>query len=417
MDHHDESVRRNYRWNFTVNAADLSFVNLARAFVFSTTILPIYVSYLTSSTILIGLIPAILEVGFMLPQIFMARRAEALMRMKPFVVKVSVWERIPYLIVGATILLLPRAPAWLSYAILALNIAVASGSGGLATPAWKTMLGKIIHPDRRGMLISLGIGIGGLMGIAGAYLTRFLLVRFPYPRSYAYCFGLAFAGQAISWLFLTLNREPSRNLNPSHNSLREYLKGLPWFLREDRKFSFFLISQTFLILGTLAITFYVLYGRERLGITDGFAATLTMVALASQSIGTPVIGWFSDRFGHKRAIVATSILGIASILIMLVLPGPYWLLLVFALATLSVSGRKVALFAVTMEFGRIEKLPTYTAVAGTLLSIPTLLAPILGGWSVELFGYLPSFVIALVLSLVGTVMTVGGMRDPRKQRR
>ena len=353
----------------------------------------------------------------MLPQIFMARRAEALTRMKPFVVKVSVWERVPYLIVGATILLLPRAPAWLSYAILALNIAVASGSGGLATPAWKTMLGKVIHPDRRGMLISLSIGIGGLMGIAGAYLTRFLLGRFPYPRSYAYCFALAFGGQAISWLFLTLNCEPSRNLNPSHSSLREYLKGLPWFLREDRKFSFFLLSQAFLILGTLAITFYVLYGRERLGITDGFAANLTIVALASQSIGTPIIGLFSDRFGHKRAIVATSILGIASILIMLVLPGPYWLLLVFALATLSVSGRKVALFAMTMEFGRIEKLPTYTAVAGTLLSIPTLLAPILGGWSVDLFGYRPSFVIALVLSLVGTVMTLGGMRDSRKQRR
>ena len=415
-EHYDESVRRNYRWNFAVNVGDLSFVNLARAFVFSTTILPLYVSYLTSSTILIGLIPAILEVGFLLPQIFMARRTETLERMKPFIVRVSVWERVPYLIIAATMLLLPQAPVWLSYTLLAINITVASGSGGLATPAWKTMLGKIIHPDRRGMLASLGIGIGGLMGIAGAYLTRFLLGRFPYPRSYAYCFALAFTGQALSWLFLTFNREPSRNLNPTHGSLREYLRGLPSFLRENRDFAFFLLSQIFVILGTLAITFYVLYGRERLGISDEFAATLTMVALASQSLGTPVIGWFSDRFGHKSAIVGTTILQIAALLIMLILPGRYWLALVFVLSTLSVSGMKVARFGITMEFGRIEKLPTFTAIAGTLLSIPTLLAPVLGGWFVDVFGYRPSFVIALVLSLIGMIMTLRGMRDPRKEK-
>ena len=32
-----------------------------------------------------------------------------------------------------------------------------------------------------------------------------------------------------------------------------------------------------MILGTLGVTFYVVYGREAFGVSDAFAATLTMV--------------------------------------------------------------------------------------------------------------------------------------------
>ena len=63
-----EVIRRNARWNFWVNIGDLSFVNLAGSFVFISTILPLYVSYLAESRVLIGLIPAIYLVASHVPQ-------------------------------------------------------------------------------------------------------------------------------------------------------------------------------------------------------------------------------------------------------------------------------------------------------------------------------------------------------------
>ena len=69
-------IEKNRRWNFLANAADLTSVNLAQAFVFSTTILTLYATYLTSSAVLIGLIPAIQQVGYLLPQLLSANRAE-----------------------------------------------------------------------------------------------------------------------------------------------------------------------------------------------------------------------------------------------------------------------------------------------------------------------------------------------------
>ena len=95
-----QAIRRNAGWNFWVNVGDLSFVTLAGSFVFISTILPLYASYLTDSRILIGLIPAAYLVASHGPQLFMAARAEALGRKKPWVVRVSVFERVPWLILG-----------------------------------------------------------------------------------------------------------------------------------------------------------------------------------------------------------------------------------------------------------------------------------------------------------------------------
>ncbi len=413
---YDSYIRENGRWNFFANVADLSAVNLAKAFVFSTTILPIYASHLTSSSILIGLIPAILEVGFLLPQIFVARKVETFDRMKPFVVKVSIFERVPYLVLALSVFLWPGAPRWFAYGVLALSITVASGSGGVATPAWKTMLGKVIAPDSRGLLFSMGMGIGGFLGVGGAFLTRWILNRFDYPYSYGWCFALAFAGQALSWVFLTLNREPPRRMRSSRESFSDYFRRLPSVLKNDGNFFRYLIGQLFMILGTMAASFYVLYGAERLGVTEGFAATLTMVALVSQSAGTPLIGRLSDRFGHKLMSELSALMGIGGLVALLLAPTPAWLGVTFVLMNLGRAAMAVTRMSITMEFSPIEDLPTYTALAGTLLAVPTFVAPVLGGWFIGLFGYRTTFFIAIGTALAGFIISRKGVTDPRVQR-
>jgi MFS family permease len=408
-----ESYRkRNFSWNFFANAGDLTAVNLARSFVFATTVLPLYTSYLTDSAVLIGLIPAILEVGFLLPQVFMAQKAEKLDIMKPFVVKVSIFERVPYLVISLFILFYPAAPNWAAYGILILGIATASGSGGLATPAWKTMLRKVIHPKRKAMVFAIGMGLGGFLGIGGAYLTRRILATVEYPISYGYCFGLAFIGQAVSWLFLTLNREHSKDMATVHQSTGDYFKALPGILRASPNFTRYLIGQTFLIFGVMVASFYIVFARFKLGVDDEYAATLTMAALISQSAGSPLLGWISDKIGHKFMSEACAVFGILSLLLIMVAPTPGWLIVVFILMNLSVAGQKLSRMSITMEFSPVERLPTYTALSGTLMGIPTFLAPIICGWIIEGAGYMTAFIVALVFSVIGFGISRFGVIDP-----
>jgi len=70
-----------------------------------------------------------------------------------------------------------------------------------------------------------------------------------------------------------------------------------------------------------------------------------------------------------------------------------------------------------MEFGRAERLPTFTALSGTLLGIPTLVAPVLGGWIIDTAGFTPLFAASLVTALAAWAVLRWGVADPRMSRR
>src|SRR5512146_893063 len=65
-------VRRNLRFNFTIGMLDGGFFGLGMGFASFSAIIPLFVNHLTSSALLIGLIPAIHNIGWQLPQLLMA---------------------------------------------------------------------------------------------------------------------------------------------------------------------------------------------------------------------------------------------------------------------------------------------------------------------------------------------------------
>ncbi len=413
---YNDFVEKNRKWNFFANAADLSAVNLANVFIFSTTILTLYATYLTSSAILIGLIPAIGQVGYLLPQLLSANNAERLSKKKPFVVKVSIIERVPYFFVTLGIFLIPGAPAWLSYVILAFSMGIATGAAGIATPAWKAMLGKIIHPDRRGALFAYGLSVGGFLGIGGTLLARWFLNTYAYPVSFAYCFLFSFIFQMVSWIFLTFNREPEKKPELDQVTHTDYFKRLPGIIRSNPNFAYYLLAMYLIVFGQMAVSFYIVYARYAFAVSDGFAADLTLVALVSQSISTPLLGAVGDRMGHKFLAELSCLFGMAALVLMLVIPSVNWIYLVFLLLNLGMSGLKISRGAITMEFSTEGQMPTFVALSGTLVGVPTFIAPIAGGAVLDAFGYTPLFATALVFSLIGVLVLKYKVRDPRVRR-
>lgn len=68
-----ERLEGTYRRNFVAFLADGVLFTVAMGLISSTTVLPEYVRRLTDSDILIGLTSSMFEVGWLLPQLFMAR--------------------------------------------------------------------------------------------------------------------------------------------------------------------------------------------------------------------------------------------------------------------------------------------------------------------------------------------------------
>src|SRR4030065_2648080 len=94
-----EAVQRDkhFPFNFLFNVIEGGAFGFALGFASFTTIIPLFVSSLTDSAILIGLIPAIHVLGWQLPQLFTARSVSQRKHYKSMVLFLTVQERLPYL--------------------------------------------------------------------------------------------------------------------------------------------------------------------------------------------------------------------------------------------------------------------------------------------------------------------------------
>jgi MFS family permease len=141
-----------------------------------------------------------------------------------------------------------------------------------------------------------------------------------------------------------------------------------------------------------------------------------MAALISQAGGSLLLGRFSDLLGHKWINQLGAILGAGAAALMLFIPNPNWLFPVFILMNLSLAGLRISRMSITMEFGSLDKLPTFVALSNTLLAVPMLLAPVAGGWIIDIFGYRWLFIVAITFYMIGWFMLWRGVQDPRIKR-
>jgi len=109
----DNQVQKHLKHNLIVNLVDGAFFGMGWGFGSFGTMIPLFVSRMTDSALLIGLIPAIHAVGWQLPQLFMAGAVSRLRRYKPMVMWLTMQERLPYLglVVIAFFLESPRLAA------------------------------------------------------------------------------------------------------------------------------------------------------------------------------------------------------------------------------------------------------------------------------------------------------------------
>jgi MFS family permease len=415
IEQYDREVERNFRWNFSVNLLDISFIMLGLSLVSRETVIPLLVSQLTPSTVAIGLVSAVYGLGLYLPQLIGAGYSEGMALKKPFV---ALWgglgERMPYLLIGVALLLLAEPAPMAALVLLILLLGVSGASAGFATPAWFDMIAKVIPLQRRGLFTGLGHGLGALMGVAGAAVIGVVLVRLPFPQSYAALFILAFAAMAISWVGLALNREPpSRQVRPAA-PLASYLRRLPAVLGGDRNFARYLWAMTVARIGTMAGGFFLVYGAERFQLGGAEVGLLTGVLIGAQALLNPLWGILGDRRGHKVVLVCGAAALALGALAAALAPAWPWLIGAFVLLGAFLAADSASFLTIIPEFCPEGERPTYIGLANTLLAPVTTLAPLAGGWLAALFGYPPMFGLAALVAGIGTVMLALWVREPRR---
>lgn len=410
----DPGVVKHFKRNFFANVMDAGFWFFGDSFVAAYTILPVFMSTLTDSLILIGLMPALASAGWFLPQVFFAKHLESKKQRLPIVLKLGLFERFPYMFLAIGAFMIPKLEQGVAVILFLVIYIIITFSSGLVALPWQELIATVIPVSHRGRYWGLSLMLGKLMGLVGAGVAGFLLANVEYPLNYAYIFGLGFINISISYVFLMLNIEPEieRSVSPTNKDLSVWRR-IESILRADKNFLMFLINRWVLFLGSMGLGFISLYGIQKFNLPLSYSAIFTIVMLVAEIVGFGVWGFLGDKKGYRSVLVSSNMFLILGLLMIIFMESLWGVYLAFGIISIAHAGEYIADQNIAMEFGKEADRPTYIGMSKTLTGPFLLIAPIIAGGLVNFLGYQSMFLISLIISILAFVIIKFLVVEPR----
>jgi MFS family permease len=413
---HQALVERHYRWNYAINLVEGIAFWLSLSFLSASTIVPLFISKLTSGTVAIGLAAMLAQGGWYLPQLVSANWIERLPRRKPVVVNFGLWlDVLPaWLLVIAALM----AGRWARLALVLFLLFYAwryLGSGMVAT-AWQDLIARVIPTTRRGGFWGLTSAIGTVVGLGASATSAWLLAFYAFSANFVIIFGLAALTNTFAWFSLSLTREVAQPVTSPRQSQRQYLANLRPLLRQDAPFRRFLVARALLGLAGMGLAFVAVAAVQHWEVSDATVGIYTAVLILGQGLGSLVFGTLADRHGHKLSLEGAAALYALAFALAWLAPAVGWYYVAFAFLGASYGAQMNSGILMVLEFAEPKRRPTYIGVAGTLLGLVSMAAPLLGAWLAGIdYGLL--FAASAAISLVAWGAMHWGVQEPRQRVR
>jgi MFS family permease len=410
----DKPERKTYVHNVIYNLLDGTFFGFALGFASFTTVIPLFVATMTSSAVLIGLIPAIHNVGWQFPQLLTANRISRMERYKPYVMLMTLNERLPFVGLAIVSFLLPQIGSKIALIFTFLLLIWQGMGAGMTANAWQLMISKVIPADSLATFFGGQSAAANLLASVGAILAGIILGKLNSAYSFALCFLSAVVMLIISWICLNQTREFPRIINTATQHQAPLWKNIKQILTTDKVFRSFLGSRFFSQFGMMAFAFYTVYAVKILGMDNIAVGIVTSILLITQTVANPVLGWFSDHWSRKWILVIGGICAVLSAILAVVIHEPGWFWIVFVLCGISNTAFWTIGMTLALGFGNEKEKPMYVGMSNTLIAPATILAPLLGGFLADLLGYTFTFKLSAVFGVISVFLLIFFVKDPPK---
>ena len=410
----EKKIREDLRFNITAGLLDGGLFGTALGFASFGTILPLFVATMTSSATLIGLVPAIHSAGWLLPQLFTANHTARLRRYKRTVLLATIHERIPFLGFAIVALLLPTIGLRSGLIISFLLLTWQGLGGGFTANGWTSMISKIIPPESRGTFFGTQAAVANLFISASAVGAGYLLDWLNSPIDFMVCFLIASVFFTFSWFALALTREPIDHEKVIEENPPPFWHGAGRILKRDSNFNWFLIARALSQFATMGFAFYIVYALRRFQMDEVTAGYLTAALTISQTIANAGMGWMGDRVGHRAMLIIGAAAATLSSFLAWIAPSLAWFFPIFILSGFANVSIWTNGMTMTVDFSGENERPFYIGLAQTLTAPATIIAPLIGGWIADTQGFVITFALSTILSIVMMAILFFLVKEPRK---
>lgn len=409
---------RIYRRNFFYFLTDGIIFSVAMGLIGATTVIPDFIRNLTDSEILIGLSGSLFEIGWTLPQLFIARYIVRFERKKWWFAGPNIPVRFVILLFAGLIVLLGKDQpgAILFFFLICYGIA-ALGDGIVGVP-WGDLIGTSLDSRWRARMFGIMSASSGLIMLALSPLIGVILSDAGpgFPNNYALLFGFAgilFVLSIIPVLFI--HELPGGKAVENLPSLRQFLPDLGRVLRSDGPFRAMMITRILTILFMMASPFYIGFATEQLRVSSEVAVpTLLAMQTIGSVLGALVYTWLGARNNLlyiRLALGSAALVPISALLAAIV--GPLPLYFGFLVSGLTLSNLFYSYLNWVVSYAGSDQRPIYIGLFNTLATVVSLIAPFIAGTIVQEVGYEALFVIAVVMVLSALFVTLRYVPSPR----
>ncbi len=411
----DSSIERNLRFNLTVNLLDGGFFGLGLGFASFITIVPLFISQLTDSALLIGLAPAIHNAGWQFPQLLTADWVSRAKHIKPLVLWTTIQERLPFLGLAAVAWFLPQLGTKNALILTFLLLIWQGFGGGLAANAWTSLISKIIptrlHGTFFGAQAAAFTGLEGLSAIAAGLILEGL----EGPLDFTLCFLAASAALTVSFVFLSLTREEEGMAHLAGDKAGRIWQESWRILRSNANFVSFLALRSLSQFAAVAFSFYIVYAVWTFRISEAEAGLLTGAYMFFSILSSLVMGRLADYWSPRAVMAIGGLAASASAMIALIAPSAHWFYASFLLTSVAIVAIWTIPLPLTVRFGNELERPYYIGLSSTLTAPATILAPVLGGWLADTVGFQATFIVSIACGMLMAAMLTFVIKDPPRE--
>ena len=165
----------------------------------------------------------------------------------------------------------------------------------------------------------------------------------------------------------------------------------------------------------MGIGFVTVAAISRWAVADGTVGLYTAAFLIGQTIGNLILGFVSDKIGHKLPLEVAALGTALAFIVAWLAQVPELYFLVFILLGIVEGATIVSGMAIVMEFASSEKRPTYAGLANTSVGVISMIGPMVGA-VLALLGYNWLFLVNVVISIMAFIALHWWVKEPRFNR-
>jgi len=407
----DAALPPHYRRNAAAVLVDYISFTVAFTFISLTSVLPSFVRQLSDSALVVGLTTSIYFGGLLLPQVLIARLIADKPRKRPYAIaslagRVTIW--IIALALWAGVASNPTTMLVVFLVCLALFVI----SDGAAIVTWMDIGARAIPAGRRARLFGVSQALSAAVGVGVGALITVILDRpdLGFPRDYALLFTLAAVSMVPSTIALITIREPPPRPRASAGEAGLGRKAFAQIVR-DKRFQRMISCRLLIGLMNLASAFYVVHAQDVLHLPERAIGTYTIAYTVATIVASLALGALGERRGPHAVVRVAGVAAVVSPLYALAahVAGSGWLVAAYPIVFVGlgiVNSTWIVGFAnYTLELAPEGLHGAYIGVGNTVLGLLAV-APILGGWLLEVSSYTVLFGLTAIGVIAGFLFSL-----------